>query len=165
MKKSLLLIFLAVSSCFARADEGMWLPIFLKYNEAEMQQMGFRLTAEDVYSVNNHSMKDAIVLFGGGCTAELISPEGLLITNHHCGYSFVQSHSTLDHNYLHNGFWAKSHDEEIANPGLTVTFLIRMEEVTEQVLAGTSAALTEAERENVIKNALNCEFLRIKDYV
>lgn len=151
MKKSLFFIFLIFSTNFIRADEGMWLPLFLKYNEAEMQQMGFKLTAEDIYSVNNHSMKDAIVLFGGGCTAELISPEGLIITNHHCGYSFVQSHSTLEHNYLHNGFWAKSYEEEIANQGLTVTFLIRMEEVTEQVLVGTSAGMSEAERENIIK--------------
>ncbi len=151
MKKLIFFIFLIFSTFFAKADEGMWLPLFLKYNEAEMQQMGFKLTAEDVYSVNNHSMKDAIVLFGGGCTAELISPEGLIITNHHCGYSFVQSHSTLEHNYLHNGFWAKSYEEEIANQGLTVTFLIRMEEVTEQVLAGTSNDMSEAERENIIK--------------
>jgi len=104
-------------------------------------------------------MKDAIVLFGGGCTAELISPEGLLITNHHCGYSFVQSHSTLEHNYLHNGFWAKSYEEEIANPGLTVTFLIRMEEVTDKVFAGTSVDMSESERENIIKKNI----VRIQD--
>lgn len=159
MKKSLFFIFLIFSTIFVRADEGMWLPLFLKYNEAEMQQMGFKLTAEDVYSVNNHSMKDAIVLFGGGCTAELISPEGLLITNHHCGYSFVQSHSSLEHNYLHNGFWAKSYEEEIANPGLTVTFLIRMEEVTDKVFAGTSADMSESERENIIKKNI----VRIQD--
>ena len=98
-----------------------------------MQQLGFKLTAEDVYSVNHHSMKDAIVLFGGGCTAELVSSQGLLLTNHHCGYSYVQRYSTLEHNYLHNGFWAKSHEEEIPCEGLSVTFLVEMRDVSEAV--------------------------------
>ena len=122
------------------------LPLFLGYNEAEMQQMGFRLTADDVYSVNHHSMKDGIVLFGGGCTGELISPDGLLITNHHCGYSFVQRHSSVEHNYLHNGFWSKSREEELVTSGLTVTFLVRMEDVTSVALKDVTASMTESER-------------------
>lgn len=128
----------------------MWIPLFLKYNEAEMQQMGFKLSAEDIYSVNSHSMKDAIVLFGRGCTGELISPEGLLITNHHCGYSIVQSLSTLGSNYLHNGFWAKEKNQELPCPGLSVTFLVRMEDVTEKVLNGTSPDQCEIDREKMI---------------
>ena len=146
MKKIFFLTLLVFFRIFAYADEGMWIPLFLGYNEAEMQQMGFRLTADDVYSVNHHSMKDGIVLFGGGCTGELISPDGLLITNHHCGYGFVQGHSTMEHNYLHNGFWSKSRDEEIATPGLTVTFLVRMEDVTAAALKGVESSMTEAER-------------------
>jgi len=146
MKK---IFFLTLLVCFrfvAFADEGMWIPLFLGYNEAEMQQMGFRLTADDVYSVNHYSMKDGIVLFGGGCTGELISPDGLLITNHHCGYSFVQRHSSVEHNYLHNGFWSKSRDEEIVTPGLTVTFLVRMEDVTSAALKGVEVSMTEEAR-------------------
>lgn len=150
MKKHLLfLLFLAIFGC-AQADEGMWLPLFLKYNEAEMQQLGFKLTAEDVYSVNHHSMKDAIVLFGGGCTGEIISSKGLLLTNHHCGYSYVQSHSTMEHNYLQDGFWAKTMNEEIPNPGLTVTFLIYMEDVTTKVLQGVTDNMDEDARLKII---------------
>ena len=134
----------------ARADEGMWIPMLLKYNEAEMRQMGFHLTAEDVYSVNHNSMKDAIMLFGGGCTGELISPDGLVLTNHHCGYSRIQQHSTLEHNYLHNGFWAKNHDEELPNPGLEVTFLVRMEDVTQAVLEGTNDKMQDEEKLRII---------------
>ncbi len=135
-----------------RADGGMWLPIFLKYNEAEMQSLGFKLTAEDVYSVNHNSMKDAIVLFGGGCTGELISSQGLLLTNHHCGYSYVQSHSTMEQNHLQNGFWAKSKNEEIPMEGLTVTFLVYMQDVTDPVLNGVSDDLNEAERQIIISD-------------
>ena len=116
-----------------------------------MQQLGFHLTADDIYSINHNSMKDAIVLFGSGCTAELISSQGLLLTNHHCGYSFVQSHSTMEHNYLHDGFWAKSLQEEIPMEGLTVTFLVYMEDVTEQVLAGVTDQDKEADRQATIK--------------
>ena len=155
MKK---IFFLTLLVCFrfvAFADEGMWIPLFLGYNEAEMQQMGFRLTADDVYSVNHHSMKDGIVLFGGGCTGELISPDGLLITNHHCGYSMVQRHSSMEHNYLHNGFWSKSRDEELATPGLTVTFLVRMEDVTSAALKDVTASMTEAERTKQVEKNIS----------
>ena len=152
MRKSFLftLLFAAIFS-FAKADGGMWIPLYLSQNEAEMQQLGFHLTADDIYSINHNSMKDAIVLFGSGCTAELISSQGLLLTNHHCGYSFVQSHSTMEHNYLHDGFWAKSKEEEIPMEGLTVTFLVYMEDVTDQVLAGVTNQDKESDRQAKIK--------------
>jgi len=152
MKKSLLftLLFAAIFS-LAKADGGMWIPLYLSQNEAEMQQLGFHLTADDIYSINHNSMKDAIVLFGSGCTAELISSQGLLLTNHHCGYSYVQSHSTMEHNYLQDGFWAKSKQDEIPMEGLTVTFLVYMEDVTEQVLAGVTAQDKESDRQMKIK--------------
>jgi len=120
------------------AKEGMWIPTLLnKYNIEEMKQMGFKLTAEDIYSVNQVSMKDAVVIFGGGCTGELISDQGLLITNHHCGFDAIQNHSTVEHDYLTNGFWAKNHQEELPNPQLSVRFLDRMDDVSEKVLAGS----------------------------
>jgi V8-like Glu-specific endopeptidase len=152
MRKPLFLtLLLSLILSFARADGGMWIPLYLSQNEAEMQQLGFHLTADDIYSINHNSMKDAIVLFGSGCTAELISSKGLLLTNHHCGYSFVQSHSTMEHNYLRDGFWAKSMTEEIPMEGLTVTFLVYMEDVTEQVLAGVTSQSKEADRQAIVK--------------
>ena len=155
MKKLFLLTALLAFRFFAVADEGMWIPLFLGYNEAEMQQMGFHLTADDVYSVNHHSMKDGIVLFGGGCTGELISPDGLLVTNHHCGYSYVQAHSSMEHNYLHNGFWSKNRDEELVTKGLTVTFLVYMEDVTAKVLDGVTDGMSESERNAKIKKNMS----------
>ena len=152
MRKPLFLtLLLSLILSFARADGGMWIPLYLSQNEAEMQQLGFHLTADDIYSINHNSMKDAIVLFGSGCTAELISSKGLLLTNHHCGYSYVQSHSTMEHNYLQDGFWAKSLQEEIPMEGLTVTFLVYMEDVTEQVLAGVTPQTKEADRQAIVK--------------
>ena len=137
-KNTLLLGLILWSFSTVFAKDGMWLPTLLnKYNIKEMQQMGFKLTAEDVYSVNQACMKDAVVLFGTGCTGEIISDKGLMITNHHCGYSFIQNHSSLEHDYLTNGFWAKSNQEELPNPGLTARFLDRMEDVTAKVLTGT----------------------------
>jgi len=134
----LVTLFLVVNANLL-AKEGMWIPIFLeKYNLAEMQQMGFKLTAKDIYDVNNASMKDAVVIFGGGCTGEMISGDGLLITNHHCGLGQVQRHSSVEHDYLTNGFWAMNRGEELSNPGLTVSFLEYMEDVTEKVLNGTA---------------------------
>ena len=103
-----------------------------------MQEKGFKLSAEDIYSVNKACMKDAIVQFGGGCTGEVISSDGLLITNHHCGYSQIQKHSSLQNDYLTDGFWAMSEKEELPNPGLTVTFLKRMEDVTDRVMQGSN---------------------------
>lgn len=139
----------------SRAGEGMWLPHLLKQlNEAEMQSLGMKMTAEDIYSVNNGSLKDAIVHFGGFCTGEVISSKGLVLTNHHCGYSRIQSHSTLDRNYLKNGFWARSINEELPNPGLFVTFISRIEEVTDQALKGITDELDEKERSILINQNL-----------
>jgi len=130
------LIMLSILSVSGK--EGMWIPTLLnKYNIEEMKQMGFKLTAEDIYSVNQASMKDAVVLFGSGCTGELISNDGLLITNHHCGFDAIQNHSSLEHDYLTNGFWAKTRQEELSNPELSVRFLNRMEDVSNQILSGT----------------------------
>ncbi len=140
-------------------DEGMWIPMLIeKYNIKLMQEKGFKLTAEDIYSINKACMKDAVVSFGGGCTAELISSEGLLLTNHHCGYGRIQSLSSLENDYLTNGFWAMSHDEELPCPGLFVTFLKRMEDVTERMLIGVTAAMDDAKRVEVISS--NSEAIR-----
>ena len=136
----------------AKADEGMWIPMLLeKYNIADMQEKGFKLTAEDIYSVNQASMKDAVMIFGGGCTGELISNQGLLITNHHCGYGQIQAHSSIEHDYLTDGYWAMNKEQELACPGLNVTFLIRMEDVSSQVLNGVTTEMSEEERQKIIK--------------
>lgn len=143
----LLLLFLLP----ARADEGMWLPMLIRQKIPQMQELGFRLTAEDIYSVNQACLKDAIVHFGGGCTGEVISAEGLLITNHHCGYGQIQAHSTVEHDYLKDGFWARTRKEELPNKGLSVTFLRRMEDVTQQVLEGVTDQMSEVERQGIIE--------------
>ena len=135
----------------AHADEGMWLPSLISQRIEDMQAKGFRLTAEDIYSINRASLKDAVVLFGRGCTGELISDEGLLLTNHHCGYSQIQKHSSVEHDYLRDGFWAMNRDEELPNEGLTVSFLERMEDVTDAVLQGYSPEMTETQRDSVVK--------------
>ena len=121
MKKILLLLSFSIFlSNVGRADEGMWLPLLLsQLNEAEMQSMGMQISAEDIYSVNHSSLKDAIVHFGGGCTAEMISSKGLLLTNHHCGYSQIQSHSSVENNLLKDGFWAMNKSEELKNMPLS----------------------------------------------
>ena len=137
MKRILTLAALLLSALPLTADEGMWLPALISERIADMQAKGLELTAEDLYSVNNASLKDAIVLFGGGCTGEVVSEEGLLLTNHHCGYSYIQKHSSVEHDYLKDGFWARNRKEELPNPGLTVRFLERMEDVTAEVLSGT----------------------------
>ena len=135
-----------------KADEGMWIPLLIeKYNIKLMQEKGFKLSAEDIYSVNKACMKDAVLQFGGGCTGEVISSDGLMITNHHCGYGQIQKHSTLEHDYLTNGFWAMSRAEELSNPGLTVTFLKRMEDVTDKVLVGVTVGMNDADRDKVIR--------------
>ncbi len=145
------LLFLLLFLLPARADEGMWLPMLIQKKIPQMQELGFRLTAEDIYSVNRACLKDAIVHFGGGCTGEVISAEGLLITNHHCGYGQIQAHSSVEHDYLKDGFWARTKDEELPNKGLTVTFLRRMEDVTEQVLEGVTDQMSEVERQGIIE--------------
>ena len=154
MRKLLAIIVVLVtfSASQARADEGMWLlPLIEKLNIGTMTEMGLKLTAEDIYSINQASLKDAIVIFGGGCTGEIVSQQGLLLTNHHCGYGAIQSHSTVEHDYLNNGFWAMSKEEELPNPGLSVTFLIRLEDVTARVLAKTTPDMTEAARREAIQ--------------
>lgn len=132
--------------------EGMWLPHLLNaLNEKEMKAMGMKMNAEDIYSVNKGSLKDAIVHFGGGCTSEIISGQGLLLTNHHCGYGYIQSHSSVEKNYLKNGYWAKTKSEELACGGLTATIISRIEDVTKQILNGTSSNMSEAERRPIIE--------------
>ena len=135
----------------ARADEGMWLPSLISQRIADMQEKGFRLSADDIYSINQASLKDAVVLFGRGCTGELISPEGLLLTNHHCGYGQIQKHSSVEHDYLKDGFWAMSRKEELPNPGLSVSFLERMEDVTDTILKGYEEGMDEAQRVEIVK--------------
>ena len=136
MKRTLLTLLATLALLPALADEGMWLPSLIASRIDDMRSKGFRLTAEDIYSINRASMKDAVVLFNGGCTGELISPEGLLLTNHHCGYGAIQKHSTVEHDYLTDGFWARSRAEELPNEKLYVRFLVRMEDVTDRMAAG-----------------------------
>ncbi|MBP9994389.1 MAG: S46 family peptidase [bacterium] len=148
MKRVFLTIALIIGALCVKADEGMWLPYNLSNQSLyEMQQLGCQLTAEQIFNLNQPSVKDAIVQFGGGCTGELISPEGLLLTNHHCGLSYVQKHATVEHDYLTDGFWAKSKEEELPNAGLTVSFLAFVEDVTTAALEGVT---DEATRRDVI---------------
>ncbi|MBK8955037.1 MAG: S46 family peptidase [Saprospiraceae bacterium] len=144
------LLFIGLSN-FVYGGEGMWLPLFLKsLNEKEMKSMGMKISAEDIYSVNKGSLKDAIVHFGGGCTSEIISSQGLLLTNHHCGYGYIQSHTTLDQNYLRDGFWARNHQEELRCEGLTATIIVRIEDVTAKILEGVDPSWGENKRRNKI---------------
>lgn len=139
---------------YCKADEGMWIPMLLKkYNIEDMQRKGFKLTAEDVYDINKASLKDAVVGLGREgspfhhfCTGEFVSAEGLLVTNHHCSFDMIQSHSSLEHNYLRDGFWAQDRKEELANPGITVSVLVRMEDVTEQIMGQLKEGLSMQER-------------------
>ncbi len=152
MKKTFLFVLVLLTALQPlKADEGMWLPLLISNRIGDMQAKGFRLTAEDVYSVNKASLKDAVVLFGGGCTGEVVSRDGLLFTNHHCGYGQIQQHSSVEHDYLKDGFWAMNKDEELPNPGLTVSFLQRMEEVTDQVLKGYLPSMSETQRDSVVR--------------
>jgi len=157
MRKILLITLILLTTIkHTTADEGMWIPLLLKQiNESEMQAMGMRLTAEDIYQVNKSSLKDAILIFGGGCTAEFVSDEGLILTNHHCGYSKIQKHSSLDHNYLKDGFWAMDKSEELLNPNLSVTRLVRMEDVTQKVLAEVTEDMNEYERASEIQEKIS----------
>jgi hypothetical protein len=165
---SILVILVTFSGFQARADEGMWLlPLIEKLNIGTMTNMGLKLTAEDIYSLNKASMKDAIVIFGGGCTGEIVSPEGLLLTNHHCGFGSIQRHSSVEHDYLTNGFWAMDRKEELPNPGLSVTFLVRIEDVTSRVIDKTNAGMTEAERREAVNaegSAITAEAIKDTQY-
>ena len=159
MKKLLFLVALILAGASqVRADEGMWLPSEILKKIKDIQSQGFKLSAEDIYSVNKSSLKDAVVRFGGGCTGELISGEGLLITNHHCGFGQIQSHSSVEHDYLKDGFWAMSRAEELPNPGLSVSFLEYMTDVTDEVLKGYKPKMTEEKRNEIIaKNTKKIE--------
>lgn len=152
--------FAAVLACLlslatvVSADEGMWLPSLIGRQVKDMKAKGFKLSAKDIYDINQASLKDAIVLFDRGCTGELVSEEGLLLTNHHCGYGQVQSHSSLEHDYLTNGFWAMSRAEELPNPGLEVSFLVRMDDVTDRVLEGVTDDMDPQDRkERIAENS------------
>jgi hypothetical protein len=150
LKHLLVGLFLFITS-LVKADEGMWLPLLLeKLNEKQMKSLGMKISAKDIYNINTGSLKDAIVSFGGFCTGEVISSKGLILTNHHCGFDAIQNHSTLDHNYIRDGFWARNHGEEIPNKGLFVTFIVRIEDVSKQAMNGVSSAMTEAERQSTI---------------
>ena len=166
MKKSILLAaLLAVVMQPLKADEGMWLPALISQRISDMQAKGLKLSAEDIYSVNQASLKDAVVLFGSGCTGELVSDQGLLFTNHHCGYSYIQKHSSVEHDYLKDGFWALNRGEELPNPGLTVRFLERMEDVTAQVLKGYKPGkMDELDRIKIVrKNSEKLKEQAVKD--
>ena len=151
---TLLIVLTTVLSFQLRADEGMWLPLFIeRLNYVDMQKMGLHLTADEIYSVNHSSLKDAIIQFGNGCTGEMISNEGLVITNHHCGYGSIQDHSSVEHDYITNGFWAKDKNEELTNDGLTATFLVKIDDVTQKVLGDLNNKMTEPERAAKIDEA------------
>ncbi len=149
------------------AGDGMWLPLLLKaLNEGEMQSMGMKLSAEDIYSVNQGSLKDAIVHFGGFCTSEVISDQGLLLTNHHCGYSQIQSHSTLENNLLKDGFWAQTKEDELANPGLFARFITRIDDVSDDVLKGVTKDMDEVSRQSMIDKNIDSirGSIRLKEF-
>ena len=150
MKRLLLSLAILLTSAMAFAGEGMWIPMLLQHNEKEMQEMGMRITAEDIYSINHSSLKDAIVLFGGGCTGEIVSDYGLLLTNHHCGYDYIQQHSSVEHDYLTDGFWAMDRSQELPCPGLTVIFLREMRDVTDKVTFNVNDDMEETERQRLI---------------
>jgi hypothetical protein len=155
MRKTILLLIVGLLAFapMAKADEGMWLLMFLeKQTYKEMKQKGLKLTPKQIYDINQASLKDAIVQFGRGCTGEIISNEGLLLTNHHCGYPQIQQHSTVEHDYLMNGFWAYSKAEELPCPGLTAKFFIRMEDVTSQILQNITKETSEENRVSIIRD-------------
>ena len=152
MKKLLVVIIACLAGISARADEGMWLPSLIHERIADMQAKGFKLSAEDIYSINQASLKDAVMMFGRGCSAELLSGEGLILTNYHCGYAQIQKHSSVEHDYLKDGFWAMKREEELPNPGLSVSFLERMEDVTSIVLRGYTPDMTEEQRIELIRH-------------
>ena len=146
-----LIILLLFIKMIAFADEGMWLPQLLQsLNEKDMKKMGMKINASDIYNIGRSSLKDAIVSLGGFCTAEVISDKGLLLTNHHCGFDAIQNHSSLQNNYIRDGFWSKKMAEELTNDGLTATFIISIEDVTDAVKQDVSSSITESERQSFI---------------
>ena len=158
MKKLLIIALALLSVSIVRADEGMWLLSKLKpLNIEKMQQMGFKLTAEDIYDVNKPGIKDAIVGLGNAgrpfrhfCSGEIISPNGLMLTNHHCGFSAIQSHSSVEHDYLADGFWAYKMEDELTNPGVTASILERMEDVTDRIAPFLKDDMSEMDRGAII---------------
>lgn len=156
-------IFFLFSGLTLKADEGMWLPIFVeRLNYVDMQKMGLQLTAEEIYSINNSSLKDAIVGLSNGsqpggfwCTAEVVSDKGLLFTNHHCAYDLIQKHSAIEHDYLKDGFWAQKHDEELPNEGLSATFFIRMEDVTDSIIPFLTDDMSASDRSAKVREISN----------
>ncbi len=155
MRGLVLLTMIVFQFMSARGGEGMWLPVHIDSLKLEdMHRLGFTLGAGEIYSNDHPSLKDAVVIFGNGCTGEVISPDGLLLTNHHCGFSRIQQHSTIEKNYVTDGFWAASRDQELPNPGLTVAFLVRMEEVTAIALKGLNDSNAEPERSSIIARNL-----------
>jgi hypothetical protein len=160
MKKiTILLMAMTIMHISAMAEEGMWIPMLLEQlNHKRMQDLGLKLSAEDIYSINHSSLKDAIVQFRGGCTAEIVSAKGLIITNYHCGLGAIQRQSSISHDYLTDGFWAKSFEEELPCPGVTVTMLVRMEDVTSRVLEGVTDKMNQLQRAQMIReNAARIE--------
>lgn len=153
MKKKIFLLLTAVSlTLAARADEGMWLlPYLQKMNIKVMKERGCKLSAEEIYSADRSSLKDAVVIFGGGCTGEIVSPEGLLFTNHHCGYSSIQQLSSVEHDYLKNGFWAMSQAEELPVDGLEVRFVRRIMDVTPEIVGNVPSIASQEEYERITK--------------
>ena len=158
MKKRLLVLGMMILSIgsVTIAKEGMWIPLLLQqYNASDLENAGLKISISDIYDANKSSMKDAVVLFGGGCTAEIISDQGLLLTNHHCGYGNIQSHSSVEHDYLTNGFWAMSQAEELPNKGLSVMFIKGIEDVSQIVLEGIDLNTPEADRQKLIKTRID----------
>ena len=156
MRRKFLFLLLAFVMLMGRtlyADEGMWLLTMLNKSYADMKKQGLKLTPEDIYSINKASLKDAIVIFGGGCTGEMVSSQGLLLTNHHCGYGSIQAASSVEHDYLETGYWAKNRDEELPTQNLSVTFLVRLEDVTTAISAQLNQRMSEKERADAIQKA------------
>jgi hypothetical protein len=156
MRKYIFVAMGLILSVMTRSEEGMWVPVLLeKLNISRMQDLGLKLSAEDIYSINQSSLKDAIVQFGGGCTAEIVSSRGLILTNHHCGLGSIQKLSSLEHDYLTNGFWARSFEEELPCKGLSVMLLNRMEDVTASVLQGVDGEMSQIQRSQIIRSNMD----------
>jgi hypothetical protein len=155
MKKIVLFLTMCLMAFPVRADEGMWFLMFIeRLNHRDMEKMGLQLTAEEIYSINHHSLKDAVVQFNGGCTAEIVSKDGLVLTNHHCGYDAIAELSTEEQNYLKNGFWAKDRSEELKPKSLYVRFFVRMDDVSKRILSKVNDKMTEAERNKAIQQEI-----------
>ena len=150
----LLLLFIFIQT--QAQQGGMWIPSLLKgMNESEMKKLGMKITADEIYSINHSSLKDAVPQFDGGCTAEVISEKWLILTNHHCGFDAIQNHSSVEHDYLTNGFWAYSMEEELPNKDMVVSFVVRIEDVTSKVLEGTENLVTEVEKQKKIQENIS----------